>query len=67
MSKYKISFFLEDGEEVIEETIDLIDDWGYSEEEAKELIKSEKRQRELYEEWLNENTFGGYVAYEEEE
>ena len=50
MSKYKISFFLKDGEE-----------------EAKELIKSEKRQRELYEEWLNENTFGGYVAYEEEE
>ena len=41
MSKYKISFFLEDGEEVIEETIDLINKWGYSEEEAKELIKDE--------------------------
>lgn len=68
MSKYKMSFFMEDGaEEFIEETIDLIDDWDYSEKEAEEVINSEKRQREFFERWLNENVNAGYRAFKEEE
>nr|DAJ45247.1 MAG TPA: hypothetical protein [Caudoviricetes sp.] len=55
MSKYKLWFSIGSGINNESEEVDLIDDLGYTEKKAKEIIEDENRQYELFEEWRNEN------------
>nr|DAK37553.1 MAG TPA: hypothetical protein [Caudoviricetes sp.] len=55
MSKYKLWFSIGSGFGRERDEVDLIDDLGYTEKEAKEIIKDENRQYELFAEWRNEN------------
>ncbi|MDY2572716.1 MAG: hypothetical protein SOW67_01395 [Fusobacterium necrophorum] len=71
MSKYKVKFYVSTryvGSE-IEEDIDLVEDYGFSEEEAKKLLedKDEERLKDLFNEWVWENIDGGWVKLEEED
>lgn len=62
MSKYQVSFYASTryvGAEV-EEVIDLIEDYNFSEEEAKEIFESEEKLQELFNEWLYENIDAGW-------
>jgi hypothetical protein F3_00907 len=46
MSKYKVGFFVNSRANIRStnaEVIDLIDDYGYTEEEAEEIIKDEEK------------------------
>lgn len=55
MSKYKIGFLVNSNANAFcknAEVIDLVDDYGYSEEEAKEIIKDEDKMIELLKEWV---------------
>ena len=55
MSKYKLGFSIGDSYCGENAEIDLIDDYGYTEEEAKEIINDDDKQSELFREWRNEN------------
>lgn len=55
MSKYKLWFSIGSGLGKESEEVDLIDDLGYTEKEAKEITKDANRQYELFKEWRNEN------------
>ena len=47
MSKYKVKFWCDSGANAFScntETVDLVDDWDYTEEEAKEIFESEEKQ-----------------------
>ena len=55
MSKYKLWFSIGSGLGKESEEVDLIDDLGYTEKEAKEIIEDANRQYELFKEWRNEN------------
>ena len=55
MSKYKLWFSIGSGLGKESEEVDLVDGLGYTEKEAKEIIKDENRQYELFKEWRNEN------------
>lgn len=49
------------------EVIDLVDDYGYTEEEAEEIIKDEKKLKEEFEEWLWDTIETGFQFLETEE
>jgi hypothetical protein len=55
MSKYKLWFSVGSGFGKESDEVDLVDDYGYTEKEAEEIIKDENKQRELFEEWRDEN------------
>lgn len=55
MSKYKLWFSIGSGLGKESEEVDLIDDLGYTEKEAKEITEDANRQYELFKEWGNEN------------
>lgn len=55
MSKYKIGFRVQIGRHKETEVLDLIDDYGYNEEDAKEIISDSTRQYELFRNWISEN------------
>lgn len=55
MSKYKLWFSIGSGFGKESDEVDLIDDLGHTEKEAKEIIKDENRQYKLFVEWRNEN------------
>lgn len=69
MSKYKIKFYVSTGyvNSEVEETIDLVEDYGYSEQEAKEIIKNEDKIEAIFEEWVWENLDSGWKVLGEEE
>lgn len=69
MSKYKIKFYVSTGyvSSKIEEIIDLVEDYGYSEEEAKEIIKNEDKIEAIFEEWVWETLDSGWKVLGEEE
>lgn len=69
MSKYKIKFFVANGyvNGNIEETIDLVKDWNYTEQEAEDLLNSEEELERVFDEWLWENIDAGYRVFKEEE
>lgn len=55
MSKYKVKFWCDSGANAFScntETVDLVDDWNYTEDEAKEIFESEEKQEEILDEWL---------------
>ncbi|WP_339004265.1 hypothetical protein LDK17_02575 [Fusobacterium polymorphum] len=63
MSKYKVGFLVNSNANAFcknVEVIDLVDDYGYSEEEAKEIIGDENKLDDLFKEWLWETIETGY-------
>ena len=68
MSKYRIKFYVSSGYvgSAAEEIVDLIEDYGYSEKEAQEIIKDEEKIQELFEEWLWERINTGWKVLEDE-
>lgn len=70
MSKYKVGFFMNSRANIRStnaEVIDLIDDYGYTEEEAEEIIKDEEKLKEEFEEWLWNTIETGFQFLETEE
>jgi hypothetical protein len=67
MSKYKVFFTVgvKDSEEM--KVIDLIDDFGYTEEKAQEIFEDYDELQKVYEKWLYENIDTGYFPLESEE
>ena len=67
MSKYKVFFTagVKDSEEM--KVIDLIDDFGYTEEKAQEIFEDYDELQKVYEEWLYENIDTGYFSLKSEE
>ena len=58
MSRYKVNFFVNSNanfRSTNAEVIDLVDDYGYTEKEAEEIIKDENEQHKLFEEWRDDN------------
>ena len=66
MSKYKLGFSIGDSHCGENAEVDLIDDYGYTEEEAKEIINDDDKQYELFREWRNENINQSYWVVKEE-
>lgn len=70
MSKYKIGVFINshaNHASTNAEVIDLIEDYGYTEEEAEEIIKDDKKIKKIFEEWLWDTVETGYEYLETEE
>ena len=70
MSKYKVEFYVNSRANIHStnaEVIDLIDDCGYTEEKAEEIIKDEKKLKEEFEEWLWDTIETGFRVLETEE
>lgn len=49
------------------EVIDLVEDYGYTEKEAEEIINDEKKLKEEFEAWLCDNIETGFQVLETEE
>lgn len=62
MSKYKIKFTINRADD----TLDLVRDYGYTEEEAEELLQDEEELERLLDEWISDNLDAGYHVIEEE-
>ena len=54
MSKYRVGFLLSNSHSTNAKVIDLVDDWDYTEKEAKEMVNSDDKLNELLGEWLLE-------------
>ena len=70
MSKYKVGFYVNSRANIRStnaEVIDLIDDYGYTEEEAEEIINDEEKLKEEFEEWLWDTIETGFQFLETEE
>ena len=53
MSKYRVGFLLSNSHSTNAKVIDLVDDWNYTEQEAKEMVNSDEKLSELLGEWLS--------------
>lgn len=70
MSKYKVGFLVDSRANSFStnaEVIDLVDDWKYTEEEAKEIIKNDVLLEKLFEDWLANTIETSYAVLETEE
>ena len=70
MSKYKVNFYVKSRANVYStnaEVIDLVDDYGYTEKEAEEIINDEKKLKEEFETWLWDNIETGFQVLKTEE
>ena len=70
MSKYKVGFMVDSTANAFsenKEVIDLVDDWGYEEEEAKEIFENKEKLREVFEEWMWETIDFGYFSLKTDE
>lgn len=70
MSKYKVGFLVDSRANSFStnaEVIDLIDDWKYTEDEAKEIIKNDVLLEKLFEDWLSNTIETSYAVLETEE
>ena len=67
MSKYKIKFYLDTGHMrgQEEDIIDLVTDYEYTEEKAREIINSERDLKELHEQWLEDKIDTGFEVISE--
>jgi hypothetical protein len=54
VSKYRVGFLLSNSHSTNAKVIDLVDDWDYTEKEAKEIVNSDDKLNELLGEWLSE-------------
>ena len=70
MSKYKVGFYVNSNANIYStnaEVIDLVDDYGYTEKEAEEIINDEKKLKEEFEAWLQNNIETGFQVLKTEE
>ena len=70
MSKYKVGFYVNSGANAFSgntEIIDLVEDWGYPEEEAEKIVQNEEKLNEIFEEWLSDTIETAYKYLETEE
>ena len=70
MSKYKVGFYVNSRANIHStnaEVIDLVDDYGYTEKEAEEIINDEKKLKEEFETWLWDNIETGFQVLKTEE
>lgn len=70
MSKYKVGFYVNSRVNIHStnaEVIDLVDDYGYTEKEAEEIINDEKKLKEEFETWLWDNIETGFQVLKTEE
>ena len=70
MSKYKIGFYVNSNANIYStnaEVIDLVEDYGYTEKEAKETINDEEKLKEKLEDWLWETIETGFQVLETED
>lgn len=70
MSKYKVGFYVNSRANFYSanaEVIDLVDDYGYTEKEAEEIINDEEKLKEEFEEWLWDTIETGFQVLETEE
>ena len=70
MSKYKVGFLVNSNANAFcknTEVVDLVDDYGYSEEEAKEIIGDENKLDDLFKEWLWETIETNYKVLKTDE
>ena len=70
MSKYKVGFYVNNNANIHSmnaEVVDLVDDYGYTEKEAKEIINDEEKLKEKHEDWLWDNIETGFQVLETEE
>lgn len=69
MSKYKVGFYVNSRANICStnaEVIDLVDDYGYTEEKAEEIINDEEKLKEEFEEWLWDTIEVGFQFLETE-
>ena len=70
MSKYKVNFFVNSNanfRSTNAEVIDLVDDYGYTEKQAEEIINDEKKLKEEFDTWLWDTIETGFQVLETEE
>ena len=70
MSKYKVGFYVNSNANIYStnaEVIDLVEDYGYTEKEAEEIINDEKNLKEEFEAWLWDNIETGFQVLKTEE
>ncbi len=70
MSKYKVRFYVNSNANIYSrnaEVVDLVDDYGYTEEKAEEIIKDEEKLKKEFEEWLWDTIETGFQFLETEE
>ena len=70
MSKYKVGFYVNSNANIYStnaEVIDLVEDYGYTEKKAEEIINDEKKLKEEFEAWLQNNIETGFRVLETEE
>lgn len=70
MSKYKVNFFVNSNanfRSTNAEIIDLVEDYGYTEKEAEEIINDEKKLKEEFDTWLWDTIETGFQVLETEE
>lgn len=68
MSKYKVKFWCDtrvSSKSIRREIIDLVEDYGYTEEEAKRIYENEDLLLDLFIEWKADNIDDGYERVEE--
>ena len=70
MSKYKVGFYVNSNANIYSgnaEVVDLVDDYGYTEEKAEEIIKDEEKLKKEFKEWLWDTIETGFQFLETEE
>lgn len=70
MSKYKVGFLVNSNANAfstLTEVIDLVEDWGFTEKDAKNIIENEDELDKLFKEWLLDTIETSYAVLETEE
>ena len=70
MSKYKVGFYVNSRANIYStnaEVIDLVEDYGYTEEKAEEIINDEEKLKKEFDAWLWDNIEAGFQVLETEE
>lgn len=70
MSKYKVGFYANSNANVYStnaEVIDLVEDYGYTEKEAEEVISDEEKLKKEFDAWLWDTIETGFQVLETEE
>ena len=70
MSKYKVGFYVNSNANVYStnaEVVDLVDDYGYTEKKAEEIINDEDKLKKEFDNWLWDTIEAGFQILETEE
>lgn len=70
MSRYKVNFFVNSNanfRSTNAEVIDLVDDYGYTEKKAEEIINDEDKLKKEFDDWLWDTIEAGFQILETEE